>query len=170
MHNKRAKGMQIRAKCTHIELNEHSSKYFFSKEKSQSQTKNITCLQIDDNNITTCKDVILEKQRDFYENLYSEKGQDQVNIRNETENFLGKPDIPCLDENEKNTLDSEITMEELTKAVKELPSQKSPGSDGLPSEFYKSFWNKISPLVFKSIQYGIENNNLSHNLIISSLL
>jgi hypothetical protein len=71
------------------------------------------------------------------------------------------PDIPCLDENEKNTLDKQITMEELTKAVKELPSQKSPGSDGLPSEFYKFFWNKISPLVFNSIEYGIENNNLS---------
>jgi exodeoxyribonuclease-3 len=38
MHNERAKGMQIRAKCTHIELNEHSSKSFFSKEKAQSQT------------------------------------------------------------------------------------------------------------------------------------
>jgi hypothetical protein len=30
-------------------------------------------------------------------------------------------------------------MEELAKAVKDLPSQKSPGSDGLPSEFYKFF-------------------------------
>ena len=33
-YNERAKGMQIRAKCTHIELNEDSSKYFFTKEKS----------------------------------------------------------------------------------------------------------------------------------------
>ena len=74
IYNERAKGMQIRAKCTHIKLNEHSSKYFFSKEKSQSQTKNITCLQIDKNNMTTCKNTILEKQREFYENLYSEKG------------------------------------------------------------------------------------------------
>jgi hypothetical protein len=104
--------MQIRAKCTHIELNEHSSKYFLSKEKSLAQTKNVTCLQIDENNTTTCNNTILEKQREFYENLYSKKGQGQNNnIRIETENFLGMPDIPCLEENEKNTLDTEITME-----------------------------------------------------------
>jgi hypothetical protein len=116
---------------------------------------------MDENNTTTCKDAILEKQRDFYENLYSEKGQDQHNIRIETENFLGMPDVPCLDENDKNILDIEITMEELAKATKELPSQKSPGSDGLPSEFYKFFRKKISKLVFNSIKYGIENENLS---------
>ena len=39
INNERAKGIQIRAKCAHIELNEHSSKYFFSKEISQAQTR-----------------------------------------------------------------------------------------------------------------------------------
>ena len=118
--------MHPRAKCTHIELNEHSSKYFFSKEKSLAETKNITCVQIDENNTTTCNTTILEKQREFYQNLYSEKSQDQNNITAETEIFLGMPDIPCLDDNEKNTLDMEITLDELAKAVKDLPSQKIP--------------------------------------------
>jgi hypothetical protein len=78
IYNERAKGMQICAKCTHIELKEHCSKYFFIKEKSQSQNKNITCLQIDKNNIMTCKHIILEKQREFYENLYSERTRTKI--------------------------------------------------------------------------------------------
>jgi hypothetical protein len=73
LNNKRAKGMQIRAKCMHIELNEHSSKYFFSKEKSQAGTKSLTCLKVDENSITTNSSIILEKQREYYENLYRDR-------------------------------------------------------------------------------------------------
>jgi hypothetical protein len=52
-------------------------------------------------------------------------------------------------------------MQEVTKAVKELPAQKTPGSDGLSSEFYNFFWKKNSTLVYNSIKYGIDNNRLS---------
>jgi hypothetical protein len=161
LNNERSKGIQIRAKCTHIELNEHSSKYFFSKEKSQAETKSLTCLQIDENNMTTDSEVILEKQREYYENLYRERTLNDNDVEQETQDFFSIPDLPQLHEDQKEELDNEITIQELTKAVKELPVQKTPGSDGLPSEFYKFFWSKISTLVFNSIKYGIENSRLS---------
>jgi hypothetical protein len=100
LNNERAKGIQIRAKCTHIELNEHSSKYFFSKEKSQAETKSLTCLQLDGNNTTANNAIILEKQREYYVNLYRERNHNKDETV-ETGRFLNTPNLPHLEENEK---------------------------------------------------------------------
>ena len=38
---------------------------------------------------------------------------------------------------------------------------KSPGNDGLPSEFYKTFWSDISEPLLKALNYGFEIGQLS---------
>ena len=38
---------------------------------------------------------------------------------------------------------------------------KSPGTDGLPVEFYKIFWKNIKKLVMNSFSYSYENENMS---------
>ena len=38
---------------------------------------------------------------------------------------------------------------------------KSPGTDGLPAEFYKFFWNDISDTFGKALNYGYEIGQLS---------
>ena len=40
-------------------------------------------------------------------------------------------------------MEKEITEDEIKKAIKNSPNNKSPGSDGFPIEFYKVFWNQI---------------------------
>jgi hypothetical protein len=37
-----------------------------------------------------------------------------------------------------------ISEEECVKAIKSMQNGKSPGTDGLPVEFYKIFWKKIA--------------------------
>lgn len=40
-----------------------------------------------------------------------------------------------------------FTKEELPSALKNLPTGKSPGSDGLPVEFYSAFWESLGELL-----------------------
>lgn len=41
-----------------------------------------------------------------------------------------------------------ISLAECCKIIKSLPLNKAPGNDGLPIEFYKTFWNFLwEPLV-----------------------
>ena len=40
----------------------------------------------------------------------------------------------------KKICDADITIEECGKALQKLSNNKSPGCDGLPTEFYKFFW------------------------------
>lgn len=45
----------------------------------------------------------------------------------------------------------EIQIEEITKAIQESQPNKSPGSDGLTSEFYKTFADILAPILLKCI-------------------
>ena len=42
-----------------------------------------------------------------------------------------------------------------------MDSNKTPGSDGLPAEFYKIFWNDIADLLLDSINYAYQTGQLS---------
>lgn len=42
-----------------------------------------------------------------------------------------------------------------------MKNQKSPGSDGITTEFYKIFWNDIKQFYVNSINYSYENGQLT---------
>ena len=54
-----------------------------------------------------------------------------------------------------------FNIEEITKAVKNLPHNKCPGPDGFPCEFYMVFWSDIGYLVFDSFNKAYEHGELS---------
>ena len=47
------------------------------------------------------------------------------------------------------------------KAIKEMKNQKSPGSDGITTEFYKLFWNEIKEHFLKSINFSFQKQELT---------
>ena len=54
--------------------------------------------------------------------------------------------------------------EELVKEInnlQRLAESRAPGTDGLPAEFYKVFWNDISDLFLNSINYAYRSSQLS---------
>ena len=55
----------------------------------------------------------------------------------------------------------DITEQEILKVVKPLPNDKTPGEDGLPSEFYEVFWIGIEGLLLNAYRYSFENGQLS---------
>ena len=54
-----------------------------------------------------------------------------------------------------------LNKAECPKALKDMECNKTPGSDGLPAEFYKVFWNDISDLFLNSINYAYRIGQLS---------
>ena len=54
-----------------------------------------------------------------------------------------------------------MTRAECLKALKEMDSNKTPGSDRLPAEFYNIFWNDIADFLLGSINYAYKTGQLS---------
>ena len=74
----------------------------------------------------------------FYKNLLSTKFSNDCSEReNETELFFNGITLKLLSEDNKLFCEKDLTMIECKKAIDSLPSDKSPGSDGLSSNFYK---------------------------------
>ena len=150
----RLNGYITRSKAQIIEQNEKNNKYFAGLEKKKSEAKAITRLNINNTVVTNQRTILLE-QKKFYEQLYSKIEQIESDI-----NFFDNS-LPKLNENEQNSCEGHITELECKTALKDMKNQKSPGSDGLTTEFYKIFWNDIKEYYIKSINFSFQNGELT---------
>uniref|UniRef100_A0A3B5R0Z3 Reverse transcriptase domain-containing protein n=1 Tax=Xiphophorus maculatus TaxID=8083 RepID=A0A3B5R0Z3_XIPMA len=90
--------------------------------------------------LTTDPSEINENFREFYKNLYKSEYSGNKDTQAA---FLNQLKFKTLLEEEKTTLDSPLTIEDLSEAIDSMNSGKTPGPDGLPIEFYKTFKNKL---------------------------
>ena len=70
--------------------------------------------------------------RDSYMQLHANKME---NLE-EMDKFLKKYNLPRLNQDEIEKMNSLITSTEIETVIKKLPTNKSPGPDGLTGEFY----------------------------------
>jgi hypothetical protein len=138
---------------------ERPTKYFSALVKQRAEKSAITSLTCKRNghevSLTDSED-ILEEASNFYATLYSKKlSEDQTKAGSK---YLEKNLDLKLSDAAKRLCDRPLTVEELGSALKKLPGGKAPGIDGLPSEFFKMFWNKLKndflQVLLESFQTG----------------
>ena len=66
-----------------------------------------------------------------------------------------------LNNEEVQSLEGELTYEELTLAMKNMKNSTSPGNDGFTAEFFKFFWVDLGKYILRSINYAYRNGLLS---------
>ena len=133
----REKGAQIRSKAKWIEEGEKPTKYFFNLEKQTQPRNAINELEINNKTYTTNVE-ILEGAREFYQKLYTAEEtdlDDQIWLTDQLEKKL--------DDLSREQCEGPLTTDEITKAVKKMQNNKTPGPDGIPKEFYKHFWDLL---------------------------
>ena len=154
-------GIITRSKANWVEDGEKNSKYFLNLEK---RNYNNTCIKsiINKNNkeINNMND-ILEEQKMFYKELYTTKINSKDINAGIINNFILDDNIKTLSDSNKELCDHPITLEECAKALKELANNKSPGSDGFTTNFYKFFWLEIRDILFDSYKYSFKTQSLT---------
>ena len=61
----------------------------------------------------------------------------------------------------KKIFEGKVTIEEATEVLKTFKENKVPGNDGLPFEFYKTFWHLLGESVVNSFNVAFESGILS---------
>lgn len=59
---------------------------------------------------------------------------------------MGNLNLPSLTQEETTKVEAPITLNELKNAIFSMKKGKSPGWDGIPPEFYATFWEELGAI------------------------
>jgi exonuclease III len=156
-NNSKIAGARVRSKAKWIEEGEKNSKYFLNLEKRNQERKTISHLITDnDLHVTSPKD-IMHEVTGFYRKLYDTDDKVDDDLYHE---FCSDTK---LEDSQAESLEHMINIIECKKALDEMPSNKSPGSDGITAEFYKKFWPELKDYFDLCITKAYNTGKLSHD-------
>ena len=148
-------GAIIRSKAQILDNNEKPSKFFLKKEHARAKSKLIDKLETESGIVTENEEVIDECKK-YYTNLYKEEEIDD----NLTDYFMRE--VPKLNDIDKDICEGLITKEECLNSLNKMQNGKSPGSDGLPKEFYVKVFPIIGDVFVQVINNSFTNGLLSN--------
>ena len=91
--------------------------------------------------------------------LYDNKMDNQEKM----DRILEKFNLPRLTQEDIEILNNLITSTEIKAVIKNLPKNKSPGSDGFKGEFYQTFRDEVMPFLLKIFQKIAEEGTLPNS-------
>ena len=152
------KGAILRSKSRWYNEGEKNTKYFLNLEKRHCKQATIAQLKIDDNAFALTDKEILSQCETFYKDLYSTKTAKEY-ITAFT--FAPLHNEKVLNKEERLLCEGLINEKECREALKNMTSEKTPGTDGLPCEFYKVFWRDVSQILISALNYSYDAGKLS---------
>ena len=152
-------GAKIRSEEKFCHDDEKPTKYFFNLENDQQSQKSISEL-VDEQGVrhTTHKDV-MKHIGGFYEDLYTfepTNAKAQETLLNTIHRWLP--------EEVRAGLEGPLTLEECYHEMAGMERRKSPGSDGLPVEFYLLFWEIIGEDLVDVLNISYEVSTLPSSM------
>jgi len=133
-YDEKVQGAILRSRARWTMQGEKNTKYFYGLEKRNYAMECITQLETE-NGITSDPSKISNEIFYHFQSLYDSEPPCSSN-----ENPIFLTGMRQVSNTDNELLCKEITLGECEEALKGMPDGKSPGSDGLPAEFYKKFW------------------------------
>ena len=158
IREKRLRGTLIRSRARWVEEGEKPSRYFLNLENRNFVSKRMRSIINSKGEEIENPSQIRNEVFNFYKDLYASR---EESIENVDLNILLENTTPKLSDFEALSLEGPILHEEASKILKDMKNNKSPGSSGFTSEFFKFFWNKLGHIVVKSINYSFSIGELS---------
>ena len=94
--------------------------------------------------------------RDYYKQIYANK----MDNLEEMDKLLEKHNLTRMNQEEIENINRPIIRTEIETVIKNLPTNKSPGTDGFTGEFYQTFREDLKPFLLKLLQKIAEEGTL----------
>ena len=150
---------QIRSRAQWIEEGEKPSKFFLKLETARFLKNRVESI-FNAHGIEVASQPEIEQAHfDFYTNLYSAEPIHpafQQDILAQIDVSLSAPD--------SESCEGTLSTPEITDAMRGLANGKTPGSDGLPQEFYSKFWSLLSPHLLTVYNYSFATGCFSKSM------
>nr|BAC82609.1 pol-like protein [Danio rerio] len=148
-----AQGALVRSRFQNIESMDAPSKFFFNLERKNGQKRCIYNLLSETGILLSESSEIRKRAVNFYQDLYK---SEIISDESDTSDFFNN--LPQVPQDFNVELKKAVTLEELQKALQSMECNKVPGIDGLPAEFYKTFWKEVGldllQVINESLAYG----------------
>ena len=112
-------------------------------------------IQKDDGDIIHDSNLITQEVKTFYENLYASRENNIVHCN------IDNINTPTLSQEESDSLEGPITLQEALSSIKQMKNDKSPGSDGFTAEFFLILFHRLGTFMVRSINYGFYSGQMS---------
>ena len=156
----KTEGHIIRSRANWVENGERNTNYFINLEKRNQKLKNITAIYTQEGNIVNSTSDILNAEKKYFENVYKSENPSIKDIVD----FISLNDdgeTPKLTEGSTQLCEGPFSLQECSDAIKTMPNNKTPGTDGFPTEFYKCFIQDLGEYLIRSFQYSYHHGKLS---------
>ncbi|CAM2097649.1 unnamed protein product [Caretta caretta] len=134
-----ARGAFVRSCIRLLREMDCGSRFFYALEKTRGAKKHVTCLLAEDGTPLTELAELCGRAQAFYASLFSPDPTDPSACRVLWE------ELPMVSASNRDQLELPLTLAEFSEALRHMPTNKSPGMDGLTVEFYHVFWDILSP-------------------------
>ncbi len=159
IEGEKCRGAMIRSRAKNVIAGERCTKFFFSLEENRKKADTIKEVFRQDRSRTKGINEILGSVKEFYAHLFKSEGTQE-----EEKQFLLSKVKTKVTKEDKERCDTDLLDEEIEVAISQLNNGKSPGADGLTSEFYKAFKNTLTP-VLKEIYKAIYDKGEASQLM-----
>ncbi|KAH7959508.1 hypothetical protein HPB49_011555 [Dermacentor silvarum] len=139
---KEYKGAMIRSRMESQLRDEEPLKIFKTKERQRGRKNRIEALQSGDSILTSQNDIeaaFTEAYKDLFEDGSNTCDRELLKKYASTLN--------CINDETKQQTDECISESEIEWAIRKLKPRKSPGVDGLSTDFYKRFSSELVPIL-----------------------
>ena len=126
-------GVRVRARIAHLDLADKSSKYFLHKENDHGQKRLIEQIEWENKTLRSSTQ-IRQACASFYQNLLTAEPTSA-----DLQDLFLFP-LPKLSREDRDSCEGLLTYDDCVQAIALMAGGKTPGLDGLPKEFYQSFF------------------------------
>ncbi len=149
-----AQGALVRSRFMNASMMDAPSKFFFSLESRNGQRKIIHSLRSEDGSLTKATEIRRYATR-FYTDLFKSELAEDPELDSA---FLSG--LPQVGESSDCLLSADFTLDELHVALMSLANSKAPGIDGIPVDFYKTFWPVVGEDMLEVFQESFRSGLL----------